>query len=155
MFVNTSDFLHTDVGDALRDLDFRRAARGLSLVQLREAVTEQLQRLGVEVTVVDVTQPDPSALPDNDYRIDWQSKAGGPNEHQHFGLNIPEEGWYVERWNPAGIKAKTSWKCSALGAMDLIRATIRRGEIARVQAPADTPESELAAMYRLGRVEPL
>ena len=154
MFADTIDLLHRDVGDALRDTEFRRAAQGLSLGQLREAVAAQLQRVGVDVTVVDVTRPDPS-LPINDFRVVWQSKAGGPYEEQHFGLTIPNEGWYVERWDESGTKAKTTWMCGALEACELVSATLRRGEIARVRPSPSASADEIAAMRKLGKVDPL
>jgi hypothetical protein len=153
-FTNTIDLLRQDVGDALRDIEFRRFAQGRSLGQLREAVTAQLERLRVDVTVVDVTKQDPS-LPINDFRLMWQSKAGGPYEEQHFSLTIPNEGWYVERWDQSGTKAKTSWMCGMLDAQELVSATIRRGETARVRPSPSASAGEVAAMHKLGRVEAL
>lgn len=154
MFANTIDLLHRDVGDALRDIEFRRSAHGLPLTGLREAVAAQLHRVGVDVTVVEVTRPDPSR-PINDFRVVWQSKAGGPYEEQHFGLTIPKDGWYVERWDPSGTEAKTSWLCGSGDAQDLVAATVHRGEIARVRPPVNAAADEIAAIYKLGRVEPL
>jgi hypothetical protein len=153
MMVDTIELLHEDVGDALRDIAFRRAARGQSLAQLEEAVAAQLNRVGVDVTVMKVTRPDPASSPDNDYRVDWQSKAGGPYEHQHFALTEPEGDWYVERYDRNGTTAKTAWKCGEGHARDLVAATVRRGEIARITPPPGATQEQLSRFTSLGRVE--
>ncbi len=145
---DTIELLKEDVGDGLRDIQFREKAGRVSPMLLDQAVQAQLEGLGVEVYVLGVEAGLPGAI--NDFRVTWQPHAGGQPEHQWFDVNPPNGDWYVERWKLDGTVCATAWRCSLENAVDLARRAFRRGEVVRFIAPPGASQDQIENLTRLG-----
>src|SRR5262245_16218119 len=62
-----------------------------------------------------------------------------------------ETDYYVEQYEPNGVKAKEHWRFGdGAAALDRVRSIIAVGDIARIRCPVGTPREHLAELERLG-----
>ena len=82
-FIGLVEMLKTQIGNALREPDFRAAFLAAAPEQRTALVAAHIADKRIEAKIIAVTD----GTRDDDhgeYRVEWQPFAGGPNHHQWF-----------------------------------------------------------------------
>lgn len=84
-FKNVVDLLHEQIGEALREPEFRELFNAVGRDRWEKVVGEQLSRRGIRVAVLSVAKVS-EGVDEGEFIVDWQPEAGG-REQQWFSPN--------------------------------------------------------------------